>query len=301
MEFSEYQRRARSTDQRPGGQPEDVVVHLLGLAGEAGSVAAEYKKHLRDGEAHAWWKTRMREELGDTLWYLAAICNQLGLDLDEVAAANLEKTRDRWVVGGTEALDERWPETERLPRTGTYELRPVVGQAGRTVVELYFDGVLAGDALTDASVIEDGYRYHDVFHLTYAVLLGWSPVTRALLGRKRRSDPMVDENQDGGRAVVIEEGIAALVFGYATQHKMLEGVNRVDQKLLDTIAMVTGPLDVQVRSAGDWERAIVRGFDLFRDLAAHDGGFIDFDADAGTLTFRPHGSEGKPGHGRAGR
>ena len=49
---------------------------------------------------------------------------------------------------------------------------------------------------------------------------------------------------------------------------------------------VTGPLDVQVRSASDWERAIIRGFELFRDLVAHDGGFIDFDADAGVLAFR---------------
>ena len=291
MEFSEYQRRSRSTDQRGGDHPQDLVVHLLGLTGEAGSVAAEYKKYLRDGDAHSWWKTRMREELGDTLWYVAAICSHLGLELDEVAAANLEKTRDRWSVGGTEALDGVWPPSERLPRTGTYELRPVVGQGGRTLVELYFNGSRAGDPLTDASVIQDGYRYHDVFHLAYAVLLGWSPVTRALLQRKRRSDPVVDEGQDGGRAIVIEEGIAALVFGYATQHRMLEGVSRVDQKLLDTIAMVTGPLEVQVRSAGDWERAILRGFEIFRDLAKHDGGFIDFDADAGTLTFRPRGTQ----------
>ena len=291
MELSEYQRRSRSTDQRGGDHPQDLVVHLLGLAGEAGSVAAEYKKYLRDGDAHSWWKTRMREELGDTLWYVAAICSHLELELDEVATANLEKTRDRWSVGGTEALDGAWPPSERLPRAGTYELRPVVGNGGQRLVELYFDGSRAGDPLTDASAIQDGYRYHDVFHLSYAVLLGWSPVTRSLLKRKRRSDPVVDEGQDGGRAIVIEEGIAALVFGYATQHKMLEGVSRVDQKLLDTIAMVTGPLEVQVRSAGDWERAILRGFELFRALAAHDGGFIDFDADAGTLTFRSRGAQ----------
>ena len=109
--------------------------------------------------------------------------------------------------------------------------------------------------------------------------------SRALLARKRKSDPAVDENQDGGRAMVIEEGIAALVFGYAAQHTML-GLTRVDQKLLNLIAMVTGPLEVQVRSAGDWERAITRGFELFRDLVANDGGFIDFDADAGQLAFR---------------
>jgi NTP pyrophosphatase (non-canonical NTP hydrolase) len=287
MDLDEYQRRAATTDQRSGGDLADIVVHLLGLAGEAGSVAAEYKKYLRDGPAHAWWKHRMREELGDVLWYVTAICNHLDLRLDEIATANLEKTIGRWQPGETVALDADWPDDERLPRSGTYELRPTENDLGRKVVELYFNGDKVGDPLTDASVVDDGYRFHDVFHISYAVLLGWSPVTRALLGRKRKSNPAVDENEDGGRAIVIEEGVAALVFGYATQHELLEGVTRVDQKLLDTIAMVTGPLEVGGRSAADWERAIITGFDLFRKLQQHGGGWVDFDADAGLMTFRP--------------
>jgi NTP pyrophosphatase (non-canonical NTP hydrolase) len=109
VEFDEYQRRAAITDQRRGDDPSDVMVHLLGLAGEAGSVAAEYKKYLRDGTAHAWWKMRMREELGDVLWYLASICNHLDLSLNEIAAANLEKAKDRWEPGDTAALDAKWP------------------------------------------------------------------------------------------------------------------------------------------------------------------------------------------------
>ena len=49
MQFAEYQRSTRGTDQRPGHDLQDIAVHLLGLAGEAGSVASEYKKWLRDG------------------------------------------------------------------------------------------------------------------------------------------------------------------------------------------------------------------------------------------------------------
>ena len=52
--------------------------------------------------------------------------------------------------------------------------------------------------------------------------------------------------------------------------------------------MVTGPLEVGGRSAADWERAILTGFELFRQLQDHNGGFIDFDADAGVMTFRPN-------------
>lgn len=287
MELSTYQRRVATTDQRAGDAATDAVVHFLGLAGEVGSVAAEYKKYLRDGTAHTWWKPRVREELGDVLWYVASICNHLDLDLDEIADANLHKAKDRWIAADPTALDTEWPAGERLPRSGSYELRPVTDDRGRSVVELYFDGTKVGDPLTDASPIDDGYRFHDAFHISYAALLGWSPVTRALLGRKRRSNPVVDESEDGGRAIVIEEGVAALVFGYAIQHELLDGVTRLDQKLLDTIAMVTSPLEVGSRPAASWERAILTGFSIFRSLQEHNGGFIDFDSDASTMTFRP--------------
>lgn len=287
MDFNTYQTAAMTTDQRQGRELADIAVHLLGLAGEAGSVAAEYKKYLRDGDAHAWWKSRIRDELGDVLWYVAAVAHHLDLNLDEVAAANLEKTKNRWVAGDTLPLDSDWPENERLPREGTYEFRPTHTHDGRPHVEVYFNGVKAGDTLTDASHIDDGYRFHDIFHLSYAVYLGWSPVTRQLLKRKRKSSPNIDENEDGGRAIVIEEGIAALAFAYASQHDHLEGITHLDQRLLETITMVTGPVEVGARSEADWERAILAGFKMFRLLVSNEGGSIDFNADEGTMAFRP--------------
>jgi len=285
MEFKEFQQVTQQTDQRPGRDLDDIVVHLLGLAGEAGSVASEYKKMLRDGQAHAWWKPRMREELGDVLWYVAAIATHLELDLDEIAQANLEKTRDRWMLSTRAPLDAAFPDPERLPRHGFYEFVPTRSESGRPAVDIYLDDVKVGATLTDASHVEDGYRFHDVFHLSYAVMLGWSPVTRLLLSRKRKSNEQIDENEDGGRAIVVEEGIAALVFGYASQHSMLENINRLDQRLLDSIQMVTGQFEVGARSQANWEAAILKGFEMFRLLVAHQGGRVHFDADAGELRF----------------
>lgn len=287
MRFSEYQAKSTTTDQKPGDGLEDIAVHLLGLAGEAGSVASEFKKHLRDGDSHAFWKTRMREELGDVLWYVSALASHLDLDLDEIARANLEKTQGRWLSRANDPLDGAYPAAERLPRSGAYEFVPTTSKTGRPAVTIWVDGVQVGDALTDASAVEDGYRFHDIFHLSYACMLGWSPVSRALLKRKRRSQTLTDENEDGGRAVVLEEGIAALVFGYAAQHKMLEGVTRLDQRLLDTIEMVTGASEVGIRNQSDWERAILTGFNIFRALYATGGGTVQFDADATTMTFAP--------------
>jgi NTP pyrophosphatase (non-canonical NTP hydrolase) len=270
-----------------------LEIHLLGLAGEAGSVASEYKKRLRDGQAHSRWLPKIREELGDVLWYLSAIAGEVGLDLDDVATSNLDKTRSRWLTSRLAPLDADFPPHERLPRSGAYQFIPVTSPTGRPAVEFWFEGKLRGDLLTDATSEPDGYRFHDVFHLSYAALLGWSPVTRKLLTRKRRSDPTVDESEDGGRAMVIEEGIAALVFAYAAQHQYLESVARLDHRLLDTIALLASTTEARVRNTGDWENAILVGFACFRALMKHNGGVVTFDADAGSLDFTPGPATGE--------
>jgi NTP pyrophosphatase (non-canonical NTP hydrolase) len=287
MEFAQYQSEVSQTDQKPGTALTDVAVHLLGLAGEAGSVAAEYKKYLRDGPSHSFWKARMREELGDVLWYVSSLATHLDLDLNEIAHANIEKTRGRWLTGASDPLDSAYPLSERLPRQGFYEFVPTTSPAGREAVTIWFQGQQVGSLLTDAAHVDDGYRFHDAFHLSYAIMLGWSPVTRALLDRKRRSQTEIDENEDGGRAVVVEEGIAALVFGYAAQHHMLDGVTRLDQKLLDAIELLASGTEVGVRSQADWERAVLAGFAAFRSLLAEGGGTIHFDADTGEMRFDP--------------
>jgi NTP pyrophosphatase (non-canonical NTP hydrolase) len=287
VDFAEYQKLARDTDQRPGTDLEAVVVPLLGLVGEAGSVVSEYKKRLRDGDAHPMWKARLREELGDVLWYLSTLATKLDLTLEDIARANLEKTRNRWLTTDGDQLDAAFPDHEQLPRRGSYEFRATENAEGRPAVQVYVDGQKFGNLLTDSAFVDDGYRFHDAFHLAYATVLGWSPVTRALLGRKRRSDPAVDENEDGGRAIVIEEGVAAIAFAYAASHQYLEGVERLDQDLLAQIRTVVVLTEVGVRSAADWEAAILSGFSMFRQLVAHNGGTVSFDAAARTLTFQP--------------
>lgn len=287
MDFDQYQQAIRETDQRPGTALVDVTVHLLGLAGEAGSVAAAYKKKLRDGDAHGMWKSQMRTELGDLLWYLAAVADHIGLTLDDIAQANLEKTRSRWIVGKVDQLDSNFPEGERLPRQGDLEFRSTTSPSGRPAVEIYLGGQKVGDRLMDASVLDDGYRFHDAFHLANVTILGWSPVLRALLKRKRKSDPRIDENEDGGRGIAIEEGVSTLVFAYAAGHNNLEGITRIDSDFLAMVQMAVATTEAGIRTAAEWEKAILYGFDMFRQLLANDGGVVHFDADSGTLSFRP--------------
>ena len=156
---------------------------------------------------------------------------------------------------------------------------------GRKKIRPYMDGQQVGDDLTDNADDPDGYRFHDVFHLGYIAVLGWSPVVRKLLKRKRKSDPRVDEVQDGGRAQVIDEGVAALVFEYAKRHNWLAGVTDLDYQLLKTIKGITDLLEVRVRSAGEWQNAILQGFEVWRQVREAGGGRILVDQDNKRLTF----------------
>lgn len=74
-----------------------IVYPTLGLANEAGEVAGKIKKIFRDkgGVIGDDERDALKGELGDVLWYLAQICTELDLSLDEVAAANLEKLTSR--------------------------------------------------------------------------------------------------------------------------------------------------------------------------------------------------------------
>ncbi len=125
MNFSDYQIQAMSTDQIPAVEGTELIVPLLGLVGEVGSLMTEYKKHLRDGDAHKLFKEGVAEELGDMLWYVANFASKFNLDLEEIAEDNLQKCHARWgwrnlvqvdnkVTGYI--FDNEFPDHESLPR-----------------------------------------------------------------------------------------------------------------------------------------------------------------------------------------
>ena len=284
MDLRDYQRQAQATDQLPAGDPNAVIVPLLGMAGEVGSLLAEYKKYLRDKDAHVLFPQQVAEELGDILWYLANTATKYDLDLAAIAVGNLAKTRDRWPPDGADAeyrlFDDDVPAEEQLPRSFTAEITDSVGADGKGRITLTIDGVPAGDPLQDNSYDEDGYRFHDVFHLAHAAKLGWSPVLRGKLltpNRKRRSVQDIDEVEDGGRAIVIDEAIVAYVWEYARRHRFLDGVTTVDYPVLKTIRQLTGGLEVAARSAHDWEEAILTGYRIFREVRAQRRGVLAVD------------------------
>ena len=291
MELNKYQILANDTDQQPGtgtfnSDPRSILVPLLGLAGEAGELLGEHKKWLRDGDAYKLFPDRVKEELGDLLWYLSNVATKHDLTLEDIAIYNLNKTQRRWhpTANGGEPgrlFDEGFPATEQFPRQMDVSID--TEQPGKSV--MLINGRKCGDPLRDNRDEDDGYRFHDIFHLSYASVLGWSPTLRALLRRKRKSDPRVDEVEDGGRAIVIEEGISAMVFSYAERRNFLEGTEGVNYDLLRTIKEMTSHLEVSARTEGEWERAIMTGFDIWRHVRANRRGRIHADLEQGTIAL----------------
>lgn len=298
MDLNDFQREANRTDQRPGRDDEGALLFpVIGLSSEIGSLVRHVKKRLRDEDAYELFSDEMADELGDVLWYVANLSEKLGFELDDIAERNLRKIRGRWPSdGGTlplMLLDDDSPETERLPRQAS--VRFVEGvEDDKTMVRLYdADGNQLGDRLSDNAYDDDGYRFHDAFHLTYAALLGWSPIARYFFKRRRESNPRVREVEDAGRAIAIEEAVSAFVFDYACNVKLLEGVKHVDFSLLTTIRRLVSGFEVRERTAHEWEQAILRSYEVWRPLQANRGGTLHLDLIARTIDYEAPTSLGE--------
>jgi NTP pyrophosphatase (non-canonical NTP hydrolase) len=112
MDLNEYQEKAHQTaiyNTKPEYQDgkrdipitdntSGLIYTSLGLNGESGEVAEEVKKMIRDdkGILTEDRKERMKGELGDVLWYVASMANELGFALNDIACYNLEKLARRY-------------------------------------------------------------------------------------------------------------------------------------------------------------------------------------------------------------
>ena len=301
MHLKEYQKRALETDQIPkettNSDPKTPkrfeVVPLLGLVGEMGGLLSEYKKRLRDGETHRNFPDEVAEELGDILWYVANVAEKFDLDLEAIAADNLRKVSDRFIrpEGMQRLYDEELPDSQQLPRKFKYrfEERSVNGVARVDMIDL-LRCVDTGNPLTDNAYDDDGYRFHDVMHLAFASLLGWSPVLRKLLRNdeviENRTPAEVDDAEDGGRGQVVEEAIVAAAYVYASEHGFLLDTDSVDWQLLRHIRKMTANLEVGDRSTWEWNDTLLRGFAVWRKLRNNHGGTVVGDLERGIIEFK---------------
>lgn len=292
MDIGEYQRRSAASDVLPD---DDLTLTLLGLAGEVGNLSAEYKKQQRDTVGYRAFRDEVREELGDLIWYAAALARRCDLDLNEILSENLHKTELRFNRPANppphRLFDEHRPPDEQFPRqidiTFTETKETDRGARPVPVVRIYRGTHAVGDPLDDNRDDNDDYRYHDALHMGHMAVLGWSPTLRGLLKVKRKGDRDADRIQDGGRSAALEEGLTAYVFSVATEHSLFATSDRVPADLIKACQRMTSHLEVAERSLADWEYAILAGYRAFRELRDHRGGTLHADLEARTLTFTP--------------
>ena len=316
MEFSAYQRAACETSQLQLGGPQGAIAPMLGLASETGSILNVYKKYLRDGIDLAANREFLRGELGDLLWYTAAVATACGLDLEDIAHANLARTKDRYPrvqaeagVGGLPNFDVGYPGRERFPRRLAISVIEQTLASGRrastlTLVSVepnafpdgpvtvggkphgFRVGAALGDPLTDNSRRTDAYRFHDAIHLGFMAVLGWSPTMRSLLRLKRKSSPDADECEDGARAIFAEEGLAAVLSRFAPSRTGFLTAASIDGDVIEVARAATTGLEAEVVPGWLWQAAIHQGFAAMSLLSQNQGGYLVADLDARELTFR---------------
>jgi len=97
INFREYQAGAFKTAVYPDKGEGNWTYAGLGLAGETGEISEKLKKAIRDDKGVVTDERRaaIKKELGDVLWYVAALCTELKLDMQEVAEENLAKLAKR--------------------------------------------------------------------------------------------------------------------------------------------------------------------------------------------------------------
>ena len=97
MTINEYQKLAMTT-LNPELSEKDVLINgVMGLCGESGEAIDIVKKWLAQG--HELDREKLAKELGDICWYLAETATALGLDLEDIMAANIEKLKKRYPEG----------------------------------------------------------------------------------------------------------------------------------------------------------------------------------------------------------
>ena len=98
MNLKEYQKESIKNIIYPRNTQIEAISYCgLGLAEEAGEVVGKIKKIIRDNNGMITTDRveAISLELGDVMWYVAALANELNLDLEDIAIKNVEKLNKR--------------------------------------------------------------------------------------------------------------------------------------------------------------------------------------------------------------
>jgi len=293
---SDYQKTAYITARTQGAELRDICAALL-LQLSAQCI----REFLPSSELNINEELVVRpvaETIGKILWHLSALASLHVLSMEEILQQNVAKSKFRNHNGYiSKRYDLNFQENEKFPTR--FEVKFTDDGNGKTLMtwEKENERKRLGDPLTDNNHEGDGYRFHDVMHLSFAVHLGWSPVLRGFMDRKRKSDSNVDRVEDGGRAKILEEMIilqihthAKKIGGYSSSGKYkspFEHSAALNFEFLKSLHELTVGHEVEANPVQDWKAAIKDGYENFMRLNENNGGTILADMKLRKLTFRP--------------
>jgi hypothetical protein len=260
------------------------LIAFIGVLGNTARLLKNFDKIDDRNIDHQRYAKIVSEGLGDILWFLADISTLNEVTLTDCATLNLQKTVDLWSTKSprhSSLHDEKAPVDQRFPRSFAVDFKD---QNKRVLLQIR--EVNIGDQLTDNSHRDDGFRFHDAYHLAFIAVLGWSPVIRGLLKRKRRYDRKIDENEDGARAALLEEAITGLIYDDARRRNFYLSGGTVSIDLLKHISNLTENLEVSENKPWEWRTAIEQGSRVFCHLRNNGGGRVHVDMQNRKLTYR---------------
>jgi NTP pyrophosphatase (non-canonical NTP hydrolase) len=295
MQFDDYQSTAFLTART---EPRTLVVVCLAVLWQLSAQLFRRKLPSIELELNTALVDRpINDILGEIAWHVAALASIYTLKLGDIAQKNIEKVSFRLDRAHPTPLhDEGCLSSQRFPRQ--FEVAFVTISKGRS--RMYLNGRRLGDDLTDNAYDEDGYRFHDVMHIANAAKLGWSPVLRDLMKRKRKADPKVDEVEDGARARIVEEAIVKAVHSEGKRLAEQRGRREPDTPLhlfpdrseitfrfLKFIHSLVAGIEAVKNRYWEWEDAIVCGQDLFYRLRCEEQGTVVVDLTQRSISFKP--------------
>jgi NTP pyrophosphatase (non-canonical NTP hydrolase) len=295
MEFADYQKLAFLTARTPDRTLVEVCLAVLWqlsaelFRSKLPAIERELNTSLIDRP--------FNQSLGEIAWHIAALASIYGLELEDIAVQNKKKVSYRLDRDHPTPLhDEGHSTSEQLPRL--FKIAVVSIGAGRS--RMYFNGRRLGNDLTDNAHDDDGYRFHDMMHLANAAKLGWSPVLRDLMNKKRRSKPKIDEVEDGARAKIVEEAVIKAIHSEGTKIaadralgadrspvRLFSNGGEITFRFLKFIHSLVSGLEVEHNRYWEWEDAIIAGHELFHRLRCEGQGTITVNLDTRSIEYAP--------------
>lgn len=118
LELNEYQDLAKRTRNKGLDQNQELTNYAMGLSGETGEVIDILKKLIFHG--HHSEKEKLKDELGDVLWYLANLAATLEIELQDIAEYNISKLQKRYPEGFSKEKSKNRKGEEVTSKTKPY-------------------------------------------------------------------------------------------------------------------------------------------------------------------------------------